>query len=109
MRGCGAGAWWASGGGVLISCFGGEIFEAGDWAGGVCRTRGCGAGVCRTCGDGVLASSFDGEVAFTSGVGFRIASGSPRGGDTGVGFGVEISRGAAFASGVGFGVVTFAG
>ena len=56
-----------------------------------------------------MISCFGGEVAFTSGVGFRIATGSPWGGDTGVGFGVEISRGAAFTSGVGFGVVTFAG
>ena len=47
---------WTGGGGVLISCFGGGIFEAGDWAGGVRRTRGCGAGVCWTCGGGARAT-----------------------------------------------------
>ena len=49
-----------------------------------------------------------GGVAFTSGVGFGVATGSRWGVDTGVGLGVEISCGAAFTSGVGFGV-RFAG
>jgi hypothetical protein len=56
-----------------------------------------------------LISCFGGGVAFTSGIGFGVATASRWGVDTGVGLGVEISRGAAFISGVGFGVVRFAG
>src|SRR5271165_1950874 len=61
-----------------------------------------------TCGGGVLNSCFAG-VAFFSGIGFGVATGSRWGVDAGVGLGAEISCGAAFSSGVGFGAVGFAG